>query len=262
MLLAIDIGNTNIVIGLFDGRDLVVTWRMETDTRETADEYGALLLTLFGHRRIAVEQVQRAVIASVVPPLRTTFTRVCRQYFGVEPLVAESSAIPGVRVRIDNPSEVGVDRVVNALATSRLYGSPAIVIDFGTATTFDVVSAEGDYLGGAIAPGVELGVRALAQFAAQLPSVELVRPPHAIGKNTVQAMQSGAIFGYVGLVEGLVRRMAAELGRQPRVIATGGLAEVVARETTAIELVDPDLTLRGLQILDELTQPAELPLPS
>jgi len=254
MLLAIDIGNTNIVLGLYRGEELLSHWRIATDHRRMPDEYAMLLMELFAHARHRPEQVSGIAMASVVPPLTRTFEALCRDYFGQEPLVVDVGVKTGVRIRYDNPREVGADRVVNAAAAYRLYGGPACVVDFGTATTFDAVSAEGDYLGGAIAPGIGIAAQALFERTAKLPRVELTRPPSVIGRNTVQSIQSGLLFGYVGLVEGMVARFKAELGPQTRVVATGGLAKIIARETEVIDVVDPWLTLHGLRIIYELNR--------
>jgi type III pantothenate kinase len=254
MLLAIDIGNTNITFGLYEGDALGPRWRIRTIHEKMPDEYGLLMDQLFRHRDYRPEQVTGAVIASVVPPLTPVFEQACRDYLGQEPLVVNVDVETGVRILYDNPRAVGADRVVDAAAVRALYGVPACVVDFGTATTFDAVSAEGDYLGGAIAPGVGISAQALFERTAQLPRVELTRPPSAIGRNTVHSMQSGLLFGYVGLVEGMVARFKAELGPETRIIATGGLAELVARETDVIDVVDPWLTLHGLRIVYELNQ--------
>lgn len=250
----IDIGNSNIVLGVFRGQDLAATWRLGTEVHKTPDEYAVLLKSLLASEELLPSEIKEAVLASVVPPLVATFQEALGRHLGIQPLVVETGIRTGVRICTDNPREVGADRICNALAAYRLYGGPAIVIDFGTATTFDVVSKEGDYLGGAIAPGITLAMEALFQHAAKLPQVELTRPKHAIGKNTVTSMQSGLIFGYVGLVEGIVRRIQRELGGKARVIATGGLAEVIVRETSLVELVDPQLTLVGLRLIHELNR--------
>jgi type III pantothenate kinase len=254
MLLVIDIGNSNIVLGIFRGEELSATWRLGTELHKTPDEYAVLLKSLLAGEGLSAAQLQEAVLGSVVPPLVATFQEALDRHFGIKPLVVEAGIRTGVRICTDNPKEVGADRIVNTLAAHRLYGGPAIIIDFGTATTFDVVSKEGDYLGGAIAPGLTLAMEALFQHAAKLPQVELVRPRYAIGKNTVASMQSGLIFGYVGLIEGIVRRITRELGGQARVIATGGLAEVIARETPVVEVVDQKLTLVGLRLIHELNR--------
>lgn len=254
MLLAIDIGNTNIVLGLYRGDELITHWRIATDTRRMPDEYAVTILQLFslaGHRPADVSGV---VMSSVVPPLTGTFRELCQRYFAAPPLIVDALTHTGVRVRVDNPHEVGADRVVNAAAAYRLYGGPACVVDFGTATTFDAISAEGDYLGGAIAPGIGIAAEALFARTAKLPRIELVPPPSPIGRNTIHAMQSGVLLGYVGLVEGLVARFRAELGPEMRVIATGGLAPVIAQQTPVIGVVDPWLTLKGLRMIYELQE--------
>ncbi len=254
MLLAIDIGNTNITFGLYEGETLKPHWRIRTIHEKMPDEYGILLDQLFRHRGYRPEQVTDIAIASVVPPLTPVFVQACQDYLGQTPLVVDTGVRTGVRIRYDNPREVGADRVVDAAAVRALYGVPACVVDFGTATTFDAVSAEGDYLGGAIAPGIGIAAQALFERTAKLPRVELARPPSAIGRNTAHSIQSGLLFGYVGLVEGMVARFKAELGPQTRIVATGGLAEIIARETEVIDVVDPWLTLHGLRIIYELNR--------
>ncbi len=254
MLLCIDIGNTNIVLGLYRGEELAAHWRIATDHQRLADEYAILLLELFSHRGYGVGDVEGIAIASVVPPLTGIFVSLSKEYFGCNPLVLDAGVRTGVRVRYDNPRDVGADRVANAVAAHRLYGGPVCVVDFGTATTFDAVSAEGDYLGGAIAPGIVIAMEALFAHTAKLPRIDLTRPPKAIGSNNVQAMQSGILFGYVGLVEGMVARFRQELGPHMKVIATGGLADIIAQETEAIQLVDPWITLKGLRLIYEMSQ--------
>ncbi|MGQ9468030.1 MAG: type III pantothenate kinase [Anaerolineae bacterium] len=254
MLLCIDIGNTNITFGLYEGATLGPRWRIRTIHDKMPDEYGILMLQLFRHRGYAPEDVTGVSIASVVPPLTSIFDAVCREYLGQEPLIVDAGVRTGVRIRYDNPREVGADRVVDAAAVRALYGTPACVVDFGTATTFDAISADGDYLGGAIAPGIGIAAEALFTRTAKLPRVDIARPPSVIGRNTVQSIQSGLLFGYVGLVEGMVARFRAELGPDMRVVATGGLAPLIARETPVIEIVDPWLTLHGLRIIYELNR--------
>ena len=254
MLLAIDIGNTNVTFGLYEGKDLGPSWRIRTVHEKMPDEYGVLLDQLFRHRGYRPDQVTGAVIASVVPPLTPVFELVCREYVGQEPLVVGTGVKTGVRIRYDNPRDVGADRIADAAAVKALYSLPACVVDFGTATTFNAVSAEGDHLGGAIAPGIGIAAQALFERTAKLPRVELTRPPSAIGRNTPHAMQSGLLFGYVGLVEGMVARFKAELGPEPRIIGTGGLANLIAHETDVIDVVDPWLTLHGLRIIYELNR--------
>jgi type III pantothenate kinase len=254
MLLCIDLGNTNITFGLYDGDDLKSQWRIKTDHHKMPDEYGILFLNLITHAGYRPQSVTAICMCSVVPPLTGIFEQMCDAYFGQTPLVVDAGVKTGVKVRYDNPREVGADRVVDAAAVYGLYGSPACVVDFGTATTFDAISREGDYLGGAIAPGIGIAAEALFAKAAKLPRIDLARPPRAIGSNTAHSLQSGLLFGYVGLVEGMVARFRAELGDDMRVIGTGGLAEVIARETDVIQKVDPWLTLKGLRIVWELNQ--------
>ena len=254
MLLAIDIGNTNITFGLYEGKELGPRWRIRTIHEKMPDEYGILMVELFEHEGHKPEAVSGVVIASVVPPLSQAFKAVSQRYVGLDPLLIDAGVRTGVRIQYDDPRQVGADRVVDAAAVKALYGTPACVVDFGTGTTFDAVSAEGDYLGGAIAPGIGIAAQALFERTAKLPRVELTRPPSVIGRNTPHAMQSGLLFGYVGLVEGMVARFKAELGPETRIIATGGLAEVIAQETDVIDVVDPWLTLHGLRIIYELNQ--------
>jgi type III pantothenate kinase len=254
MLLCVDIGNTNIVLGVYRGEELVNHWRVTTVHDRMSDEYAMLLLQLFSHSGHDLATLQGVAISSVVPPLTGTFTELSKIYLRLSPLVVDAGVRTGVRIRYDNPHEVGADRVVNAAAAYRLYGGPACIVDFGTATTFDAISTEGDYLGGAIAPGIHISAEALFTRTAKLPRIDLTRPPRAIGSNTVQSMQSGILFGYVSLVEGMVARFRAELGPKMHVIGTGGLAEVIARETTVIEVVDPWLTLKGLRMIYEMNR--------
>lgn len=254
MLLCIDLGNTNITFGLYDGDDLHCHWRIKTDHYKMPDEYGILLFNLFAHAGHRPQDVTGICMCSVVPPLTGIFEQMCSLYFGQAPLRVDVGVKTGVKIRYDNPHEVGADRVVDAAAVYQLYGGPACVVDFGTATTFDAISRDGEYLGGAIAPGIGIAAEALFAKTAKLPRVDLVRPPRAIGSNTVHSMQSGLLYGYVGLVEGMVARFQVELGSDMRVIGTGGLAETIARETDVIQAVDPWLTLKGLRIVWELNQ--------
>lgn len=254
MLLVIDIGNTNIVLGVYREEELAACWRLATDVHKMADEYIVLLNSLFSNEGLSKSEVKGSAISCVVPPLLPVFQEVCRKHLQVEPLVVGPGIKTGVRILIDNPRELGADRIVNAIAVRRLYGTPAIVIDFGTATTFDVVSREGDYLGGAIAPGIAISAEALYREAAQLPRIELAIPKKVIGKNTVTSMQSGVLFGYVALVEGMVERIVEELGEETKVIATGGLAGVIAREASIIQVVNPNLTLEGLRLIYEMNR--------
>ena len=253
-VLAIDIGNTNIVLGVYRGEDLMAYWRMSTSPHRMPDELAVLITSFFTYRGLSFHEIDDGIISCVVPPLLPVFEEFCERYMGVKPLIVEPGTKTGMRILYDNPQEVGADRIVNAVAAKALYGTPLIVIDFGTATTFDVISKEGDYLGGAIAPGVTVAGEALVQRTAKLPRVELVVPPRAIGRNTISSMQSGIMYGYIGLVEGMVVRIKKELGDSSRVIATGGLADHIARYTSAIETVDHNLTLKGLKLLYELNR--------
>ena len=255
MLLAIDIGNTETTLGVFDGEELRATWHLATSIHRRADEYAALLFNLMHYQHLETADIKEVVLCSVVPPLIATFEELFGRYFHISPLVVGAGVKTGVRIRMDNPKEVGADRIVNAAAGHHLYGGPLIIADMGTATTLDVVSKEGDYLGGVIAPGIITAAEALFTRAAALPRVELVRPKQAIGTNTITAMQSGIIFGYVGLVEGLVARIRKELGEKARVIATGGYAELIAAEARVIDAVNPDLTLVGLRLIYHLNRP-------
>jgi type III pantothenate kinase len=258
VLFCIDIGNTHIELGLFEGDKQRARWRIATDRAKLSDEYAMLLLDLFASEGLKVGEVTGCAISSVVPPLTPVFAELAKRYLKQEPVVVGPGVKTGINIRTDHPAEVGADLIVNSLAARQLYGAPVIVIAFGTATTFGVVSAQGDFVGVAIAPGVTTGAEALFRFAAKLPQVELARPPHAIGKNTIHSMQSGLIFGFAGLVEGLVRRMRAELGGQARVIATGGLAGLIAAETDMIEVVEPDLAVIGLRMIHEMNRPPRL----
>jgi len=254
MLLAIDIGNTSIAFGVFLGDKLQGTWHASSGIHRLTDEYAVLLTNMFAFEGFKRTDITKAILCSTVPPLVNIFEEVCQRYFKVKTLVVGTGTKTGVRICMDNPREVGTDRVVNAAAAHHLYGGPAIVIDLGTATTFDVVSAEGDYLGGAIAPGIAIASEALWVRTAKLPRVELIRPKNAIGKNSVSAMQSGIVFGYIGLIEGIVARMRRELGVDTKVIATGGYANVIGKETPVIQQINPDLTLIGLHLIYELNE--------
>lgn len=254
MLLTIDIGNTNITLGLYNGDRLGPRWRLATVHDRMPDEYGLQFLGLLEHAGRAPAELSGICLASVVPPLTGKVVEACQEYLGMSPLVVDAGVKTGVRVLYEDPRAVGADRIVDAAAVQRLYGGPACVVDFGTATTFDGISAKGEYLGGAIAPGINIAAEALFLRAAKLPRVDLQRPPTAIGRNTTHAMQSGLIFGYVSLVEGMVARFRKELGPEMKVIGTGGLTEVIARETDAIQILAPWLTLDGLHIVWELNQ--------
>ena len=253
----IDIGNTDTTLGVFEGEELRGTWHMATAIHRMADEYAALVLDLLHHRGLEASDIKGAALCSVVPPLTATFEQLIERYFHVSPLVVGAGVKTRVRILMDNPREVGADRIVNAAAAHHLYGGydrPIIITDLGTATTFDTVSREGDYLGGAIAPGIVTAAEALFIRAAMLPRVELTRPKQAIGTNTIAAMQSGIIFGYVGLIEGVVARIQQELEEKAMVVATGGYAELIAKETKIIDVVNPDLTLIGLRLIYQMNK--------
>jgi len=254
MLLAFDIGNTAIHLGLFEGERIRATWRIGVEREKLADEYGVLILSLLGARGCSPEEISDCIIGCDVPPLIPTFQDVCKGYFGLEPLIVGHGLRTGIRILYDNPKQLGADRIIDAVAAIHRYGKPVIVVDFGTATVFDAINRHGDYLGGAIAPGIGIASEALFARAAMLYRVQLERPPSAIGKNTINAMQSGILFGYVGLVEGMVSRFKEELGGEPCVVATGGLAPVVAAETDCLDVVDADLTLTGLRLICELNR--------
>lgn len=251
MLFVVDIGNTNIVSGVFQDKLLVHSWRVSTDRQKTADEYGMLIRELFHHNGLSSSDVDGIVVSSVVPPLTPEIVQMCDRYFKRTPLIVGPGTRTGLRIRYDNPHEVGADRIVNAVAAYDRYGGPVIVVDFGTATTFCAISAGGDYLGGVIAPGMGIASEALFQRAARLPRVEIAKPETVVGKTTVKSMQSGILYGFVGLVDEIVRRMKCELGWQPRVIATGGMARLICAESDQIDEVCSDLTLEGLRTIYE-----------
>lgn len=254
MLLAIDVGNTNIVLGVFERAELIRSWRLQTLRERTSDELGLLVKGLFDNFKIDRSGVTGSIVGSVVPPLTGTVFAMVGQYFNQAPLVVDPARNTGMPILYENPAEVGADRIVNAIAAYEQYGAsglPIIVCDFGTATTLDAVSAKGEYLGGAICPGVTISADALFQRAARLPRIEVRKPATVVGTTTVGAMESGLFYGYVGMVEGLVRRMTDELGGAATVVATGGLAVVIAPETPLIQHVDIELTLQGLRIVWE-----------
>jgi type III pantothenate kinase len=251
VLLAIDVGNTNTVLGAFEGARLLSQWRIETNQTRTADETGILVRQLFGAASLDPSRVKAVVVSSVVPPLAFTLEAMCQRYFGARPLFVGPGVKTGMPILYENPREVGADRVVNAVAAYERWRTGLIVVDFGTATTFDAVSPKGEYLGGAICPGIAISMEALFRHASKLPRVEFSKPPSVIGKNTVASMQSGLVYGYVGLVDGICARMADELGFAPKVVATGGLAPLVAGVSKAIGEVDEHLTLEGLRLVYE-----------
>jgi type III pantothenate kinase len=253
LLLAIDVGNTNIVLGVFEGERLIESWRLPTLRERTADELGILVVQLFQHWRVDPGRIGGSVMASVVPPLTGTVAAMTQRYFGLTTLTIDGETPTGMPVLYKHPAEVGSDRLVNGIAAYERYGRragiPVIVVDFGTATTMDAVTARGEYLGGVICPGVQISADALFQRAARLPRVDVRKPPQVIGRSTVESMQSGLFYGYIGMVEGLVERMRRELGGSAVCVATGGLARVIAPETTVLQEVEPDLTLYGLRIV-------------
>lgn len=258
MLLALDIGNTNVTGGVFDGDRLVTSWRLATDAHREADEYTLQLASLLPMKGVSTGDIGAVAMCSVVPALTPSFQQAARTLFGTDPLVVGAGTKTGVRVEYDTPRDVGADRIVDAAAAHHRYGGPAIVVDFGTATVFDAVSEDGTYMGGAIAPGLAIAADALHQHASQLRQVELAAPPHAIGRNTAHAMQSGLVFGYVGLVEAMVCRFQEEMGApNAKVIATGGLAGLIAGQASIITTVDPELTLWGLHRIHHINQPAQ-----
>jgi len=254
MLLALDVGNTNTVLGVFDGKSLLHHWRLSTRREGTSDEYAMLIKGLFDFAGLALRQVTAVILSSVVPPLQWPLEDMTRRYFGTEALVVGPGIKTGMPILYESPRDVGADRIVNAVAAFEGHGGPCIVVDFGTATTFDAVSAKGEYLGGVICPGIGISAEALFQHAAKLPRVDITKPRVVIGRNTVASMQAGLFYGYLGLVEGLVMRMRAELGPEAKAIATGGLAQLLLTDSTVVDHVDPLLTLTGLRILFERNQ--------
>ena len=260
MLLALDVGNTNTVLGLYrlDGEkpELAAHWRVTTHRTQTVDEYGVFFVNLFEMHGLSPDQVTHIMIASVVPPVESTLRQVCEAYFHVEPMFVEPGIKTGMPMLIDNPTELGADRIADCIAAFDRYGGPCIVVDFGTATKFEVISARGECLGGAIAPGLGLSAEALFSRAARLSRVDIKRPAKVIGTNTVTHLQSGLYFGYIGLVDGILERIFEELGMQPQVIATGGLARMIAADSKHIKVIDDLLTIEGLRILFERNRPA------
>ncbi len=254
MLFVIDIGNTNIVLGLYRGEELVKNWRVGTRHGMTSDEYGILVKELLAFSGIDSGEISDIIVSSVVPPLDSIIIEMSQRYFGVRPLVVGPGLKSGLPILYENPKEVGADRIVNSVAALKRYGCPVIVVDFGTATTFDLVNEKGEYAGGVIAPGLDLAVEALFRKASKLPRVDLSRPPRVIGRNTVNSIQSGIYYGYVSLVDGIVTRMKAEAGIDPKVVATGGLASLIAGESSTIDDVVENLTLEGLREIFQLNK--------
>lgn len=251
MILVIDVGNTNIVLGIYKETTLLHHWRLSTNRNTTTDEYGVMIHNLLAMAKLSIEDIGGVIISSVVPPIMRTMEQLCEEYLHKTPLIVGPGVKTGLNIRYENPREVGADRIVNAVAAIELYGigKPLVIVDFGTATTFDVIDVAGNYLGGAIVPGIGISTEALYQRAAKLPRIELTKPKTVIGRNTVHSMQSGIIFGYAGQVDGIVSRIEAELGMKVRVIATGGLAELIGSESHSIQETNPLLTLEGLRLI-------------
>lgn len=249
LIFVFDVGNTNMVLGVYDKEELKYNWRIETNRSKTEDEYGIIIKNLFENVGLRLSQIEGIIISSVVPPIMLALERMCQRYFDLKPLVVGPGIKTGLDIKYENPREVGADRIVNAVAAIHEYGSPLIIVDFGTATTYCYVNEQKQYMGGAIAPGIHISTEALYSKAAKLPRIEIVAPEGVVGKNTVSAMQAGIVYGYVGQVEEIVKRMKIQSKEKPTVIATGGLSSLIAKETTVIDIVDPFLTLKGLQLI-------------
>ncbi|WP_335872115.1 type III pantothenate kinase [Bacillus sp. 2205SS5-2] len=249
MIFVIDVGNTNIVLGVYEQDELKYHWRLETNRHRSEDEYAMITKNLFEHVGMRFDSIHGIIISSVVPPIMFSLERMCTKYFDITPVVVGPGIKTGLNIKYENPREVGADRIVNAVAGIHEYGGPLIIVDFGTATTYCYINEEKQYMGGAIAPGIGISTEALYTKAAKLPRIEIARPEDIIGKNTVSAMQAGILYGYVGQVDGIVLRMKEQSKREPLVIATGGLATLIAKETDVIDVVDPFLTLKGLSLI-------------
>ena len=254
MILVIDVGNTHTVIGVYENKKLLDSWRISTDLNKTEDEYGMLVKNLLSNSNISLSDIKSVVISCVIPPVNWILNKMSTDYFKVQPIVVGPGIKTEICIKIDNPKEVGADRIVNAIAAYKLYGGPVIIVDFGTATTFCAVNAEGVYLGGAIAPGIEISSAALFEKTAKLPKIEIVKPKYSIGSNTITAMQSGLFFGYLGLTNELIRRFKGELGENSLVVATGGQAELIGNESELIDKINPLLTLEGLRFIYEMNK--------
>ncbi|MBD3108986.1 type III pantothenate kinase [Bacillus sp. AGMB 02131] len=249
MIFVLDVGNTNTVLGVYKNDVLKHHWRIETSRNKTEDEYGMIIKALLEHENLRFTDFDGIIISSVVPPIMAALERMCEKYFKTKPLIVGAGIKTGLDIKYDNPKEVGADRIVNAVAAIQQYGGPLIIVDFGTATTYCYVNEKKQYMGGAIAPGIGISTEALYTRASKLPRIEIVKPDSIVGKSTVSAMQAGILYGYVGQVEGIVRRMKAESKVEPKVIATGGLSALIADESNVIDVVDPYLTLTGLKII-------------
>ncbi len=249
MLVVIDIGNTNITMGLCDGNQIVGNYRLTTKTERTSDEYGFMLLSFLNASNIQLEQIEDVIIASVVPKIMYSFNNSIKKYFHKEPIIVGPGIKTGIRIKIDNPKELGADRLVDAAGAYYIHGGPCLVIDFGTATTFDIINDQGDFIGGATAPGIGISINALSSQAAKLPEIEIKKPKSIIGKNTVTSMQAGIVYGYIGLTENIICALKDEYGDNLKVISTGGLGRIIFNETDLIDVYDPDLTFKGLKII-------------
>ncbi|RFU66943.1 type III pantothenate kinase [Peribacillus saganii] len=249
MIFVLDVGNTNTVLGVYENDSLKYHWRIETNGHKTEDEYGMVVKSLLEHGGLSFEDFDGIIISSVVPPTMFALERMCQKYFGIKPLIVGPGIKTGLNIKYENPREVGADRIVNAVAGIHEYGSPLIIVDFGTATTYCYINEYKQYMGGAIAPGIGISTEALYTKASKLPRIEIARPDDIIGKNTVAAMQAGIVYGYVGQVEGIVKKMKEQSAPEPTVIATGGLAALISKESDIIDIVDPFLTLKGLQLI-------------
>jgi type III pantothenate kinase len=250
LIFVIDVGNTNMVLGVYEKDDLKHHWRIETDRNKTEDEYGMIIKNLFQHAELSFSAIEGIIISSVVPPIMFALEKMCQSYFHIKPLIVGPGIKTGLDIKYENPRDVGADRIVNAVAAIHEYGSPLIIVDFGTATTYCFINEHKQYVGGAIAPGIRISTEALYSKAAKLPRIEIARPEGGVvGKNTVSAMQAGILYGYVGQVDGIVQRMKEQSKEKPMVIATGGLSALIAKEAKSIDIVDPFLTLKGLQLI-------------
>lgn len=259
MLFALDVGNSNIAVGVYEKNELVHHWRIETNRNRTEDEYGMIVRSLLDHVDIKFSDIKGIIISSVVPPIMFSLEKMCHKYFGLKPLIVGPGIKTGLNIKYDNPREVGADRIVNAVAGIHLFGGPLIIVDFGTATTYCYINEHNQYIGGAIAPGIAISTEALYSKAAKLPRIEIVKPNEIIGKNTVSAMQAGILYGYVGQVEGIVNRMKEQSDVLPKVIATGGMASLISKESNAIDHIEPFLTLKGLQLIFERNSDVKKP---